>query len=98
MRTLSLQERAVIERRAISLAQTTVKEVKYRVNAGKTPMAELYRAEAELAKQKLVLVDLNHELESSIRQLAAQWGKITPDFNSVSGSLTVQPSVISFHA
>ncbi|PCJ46278.1 MAG: transporter [Gammaproteobacteria bacterium] len=98
LKALSHQENTVIANRAISLAETTIKEVKNRVKVGKTPLAELYRAEAELAKRKLVLVDLKHELESSIRQLAAQWGETTPTFNSVSGSLTHQPTVTSFHA
>lgn len=95
---LSYQESAVIASRAIALAKSTVKEVNKRVKAGKTPLAELYRAEAELAKRKLVLVDINHELESSIRQLASQWGSTEPTFKSVSGTLINRPNVVSFHA
>ena len=84
LKTLALQESSIIVNRGIFLAKTTVKETKKRVKVGKTPIAELYLAEAELAKRKLVLVDLKHELESSIRQLAAQWGSTSPTFNSVS--------------
>jgi len=98
LKALSHQESAVIAYKAIVLAETTVQEIKLRIKVGKTPIAELYRAEAELAKRKLVLVDLKHELESSLRALAAQWGSTSPTFNSVSGSLMSQPSVISFQA
>lgn len=95
---LFYQESAVIARHAIALAQSTVKEVKHRVKIGKTPLAELYRAEAELAKRRLVLGDVEHELESSIRQLASQWGSTEPSFETVSGVLKNQPDVLSFDA
>ena len=93
---LSFQQQILIARRGITFAETTVAEVKKRVKVGKTPLAELYRAEAELAKRELLLVDKNHELESSIRRLAAQWGSTSPNFNAVSGSLSNQPQVVSF--
>ena len=93
---LSYQESEMIAKRGISLAKETVSEVKKRVNIGKTPLAELYRAEAELAKRQLVLVDLKHEMASSIRQLAAQWGSTQPGFRSVTGSLAKQPQIIPF--
>lgn len=97
IKALSYQERVVIAKRAITLAETTVKETKIRVNVGKTLSAELYRAEAELAKRRLVLIDLKHEIKSLHRQLAAQWGSTNPRFSSVSGSLTQLPSVIDFN-
>ena len=95
--TLSYQEKAMIASRAIKLAESTVKEVNKRIKVGKTPLAELYRAEAQLAKRRLVLEDINHELESSIRQLASQWGSTDPNFNSVSGELINHPNVMSFN-
>jgi len=95
---LSYQESAVIASRAIALAKSTVKEINNRVKIGKTPLAELYRAEAELAKRRLVLDDVKHELESSIRQLASQWGSTQPTFRSISGSLVDRPNVMSFHS
>jgi len=98
LKTLSLQESSVIASRAIALAKETVNEVNSRVKAGKTPSAELYRAEAELAKRELVLVDLKHKRESSIRQLAAQWGETSPTFKSVSGTFASRPEVVSFIA
>jgi len=96
--TLSYQERAIIAKRAITLAESTVKEVNNRIKVGKTPLAELYRAQAELAKRRLALDDVTHELESSIRELASQWGSSEPNFNSVSGKLISQPNVMNFNA
>ena len=96
IKVLAHQERIVIAERSITLAQTTVKEIKKRVKVGKTPLAELYRSEAELAKRELRLLDLKHDLISLHRQLAAQWGSTTPHFSSVSGSLTNLPQIIDF--
>lgn len=96
IQVLSHQERKVIAKLAITLAETTVKEIKKRVKVGKTLQAELYRAEAELAKRQLVLLDLKHEIKSLHRQLAAQWGSTHSHFSSVSGSLTQLPTVIDF--
>ena len=96
IQVLAYQERVIIAKRAIALAETTVKEIKRRVNVGKTLSAELYRAEAELAKRRLVLLDLKHEIKSLHRQLAAQWGSTNPRFSSVSGSLIQLPTVIDF--
>ena len=95
---LFYQQSAVIAHRAIALAQSTVREVKHRVKIGKTPLAELYRADAELAKRRLVLGDIEHELESSIRQLASQWGSTEPSFKTVLGTLNNRPDVLSFLA
>ncbi len=96
IKTLSFQEQVAIAKRAVTLAEITVKEIKTRVNIGKTLQAELYRAEAELAKRQLVLLNLTHKIKSLHRQLAAQWGSTQPRFSSVSGSLTKLPSVIDF--
>lgn len=98
LQALSFQQHQVIAQRSIRLAETTVSEIKQRVKVGKTPLAELYRAEAELAQRRLVLVDLKHELEASLHQLAAQWGSVSPQFDSVSGELLTDPKVISLQA
>jgi len=87
LKALSQQARVAIAVRAINLAETTVKVIEARVKAGKTPVAELYRSQAELAKRNLVLTDLKHEFQSSRRLLAAQWGSTEPAFVSLSGSL-----------
>lgn len=98
LEALAYQDATIIANRAISLADATVQEITKRVEIGKTPLVELYRAEADLAKRKLILIDLKHELESSLRQIAAQWGSTEPTFISVVGSLNHQPNIISFQA
>ena len=72
---LSNQARLVSTSEAVQLAQETVQAVRKRVLAGKSPQAELARAQAELARMKLEHEDIQHELLSGYRRLAAQWGR-----------------------
>lgn len=93
---LSAQTRRVNAMEAVRLAQETVKAVQERVTAGKSPQAELSRAQAELARMKLEQEDIEHELTSARRRLAAQWGESEPQFTRVNGDLMVLPDVASF--
>ncbi len=95
---LSHQERILIADRAFILSQTTASEIKKRVGAGKAPEAELLRAEADIAKRRLVLIDLKYAQRSAFHQLAAQWGSTEPDFQTVSGALSSLPEIITFKA
>jgi cobalt-zinc-cadmium efflux system outer membrane protein len=81
---------------AVQLAQETVKAVKKRVQAGKSPQAELARAQAELARFELNQEDFEHELLSDSRRLAAQWGETEPGFKRVNGDILSLPSTESF--
>ena len=76
---------------AVVLAENTVVAVKRRVEAGKAPSLELIRAEAELATAQLARGDVAHELSSSYRRLAAQWGETEPAFSRVAGDLLALP-------
>jgi cobalt-zinc-cadmium efflux system outer membrane protein len=76
---------------AVVLAEDTVVAVKRRVEAGKAPSLELIRAEAELATARLARGDVAHELSSSYRRLAAQWGETEPAFTRVDGDLLSLP-------
>ena len=93
---LSYQAQMVNASEAIQLAQDTVKAVKKRVQAGKSPQAESARAHAELARMKLDQEDLEHELLSANRRLAAQWGETEPGFKHVNGDLLSLPATDSF--
>jgi len=93
---LSYQAQMVNASEAVQLAQDTVKAVKKRVQAGKSPQAELARAQAELARMKLDQEDLEHELLSASRRLAAQWGETEPGFKHVNGDLLSLPATDSF--
>lgn len=78
--TLALQERLILTDKAVQLAEQTTASVKKRVEAGRTPTADLARAEAELARIRLDREDLEHERRTSQRYLAAQWGETQPNF------------------
>lgn len=82
--------------KTVTLAEDTVLAVKKRVLAGKTPGAELARARAEFYRRQLGHEDIEHELKSSIRLLAAQWGETQPDFNQVEGNIFKLPTILPF--
>ncbi len=91
----SLASQARLERaeEAIALARRTVAAVTRRVRAGKAPTAELARAEAELATDRLTRDDVLHELSAAYHRLAAQWGETEPGFSRVEGDLLALPGV-----
>jgi len=96
----SLASQARLERAeaAISLAEQTVDAVARRVQTGKAPTAELIRAEAELAMDRLSRDDVTHELAVAYHKLAAQWGETEPRFLRVEGDLMILPRVKSYAA
>lgn len=94
--SLANQERLVQTQEAVTLAEKTVEVVKVRVTAGRTPDADLARAEAELARVRLAREDVEHELETSNYRLSAQWGEFEPDFSKLIGDITRLPVPASF--
>lgn len=93
---LSNQARMVNAMEAVQLAHETVNAVRKRVTAGKSPQAELARAQAELARMELKREDIEHESVSANRRLAAQWGETEPRFTRVNGDLLTLPNPESF--
>ena len=93
---LSNQAQMVNAGEAVQLAQETVRAVRKRVQAGKSPQAELARAHAELARMKLNQEDFEHEWLSASRRLAAQWGETEPGFRRVNGEILTLPVTDSF--
>ncbi len=94
--SLAYQAREVNADNTVQLAKETISSVRKRVKAGKTPEAELSRAQAELARRKLEREDIEHELLSANRRLAAQWGETTLTFARVEGDITRLLQVASF--
>ncbi len=96
----SLASQARLERAeaAIALGERTVAAVTRRVRAGKAPTAELARAEAELATDRLTRDDVTHELSAAYHRLAAQWGETEPGFSRVEGDLLALPAIDSYAA
>lgn len=94
--SLALQERLIQTEHAVTLADETAAVVRQRVEAGRTPDADLARAEAELARIRLDREDLEHTLLVSNRRLAAQWGVTQPGFTRVTGNIFDLPTPIAF--
>ncbi len=86
--------RAATASEAARLAEETVSAVRRRVEAGRTPQADLARAEAELAFAKLAQEDIEHELVIARHRLAAQWGETKPKFTFLRGDPFVLPGAI----
>ncbi len=95
---LANQARLINADKTLDLANETVIAVNKRVTAGKAPEAELARAKAELARKRLDREDLEHEISSALRLLAAQWGKTVPEFTEVEGDIFSAASSLSFEA
>jgi cobalt-zinc-cadmium efflux system outer membrane protein len=93
---LALQEQVHIVDEAVLLAENTVAAVQKRVQAGRTAKADLARAEVDLARLRLEREDIAHQVQTSIRRLAAQWGDTDPIFASVQGSLADLPQPVEF--
>jgi len=96
LESLANQAQLVQTQDAVALAQATVKAVGERVHAGRSPDADLARAEAQLARTQLAREDVEHELATSNHRLAAQWGEAQPDFSKVSGDLHQVPVIEDF--
>ncbi|MDA0824497.1 MAG: TolC family protein [Proteobacteria bacterium] len=95
---LAVQAQITTANEAVNLAQDTILAVAKRVNAGRTPPADLARAEAELAAAQLIREDLDHELSAGRHRLAAQWGQVAPEFVTVQGKPLMLPETESFGA
>lgn len=96
LENLEYQERLRLSHEATALAEQTVATVRQLASAGRTPTADLARAEAELARVRLVAEDIHHELKTARRWLAAQWGEPHADFSKVLGDPHQLPSPSSF--
>jgi cobalt-zinc-cadmium efflux system outer membrane protein len=96
LESLANQTQLVQTQDAVTLAEATVNAVGERVRAGRTPDAELARAEAQLARTQLAREDVEHELKTSNHRLAAQWGERQPDFLKFSGDLHKVPEIEDF--
>lgn len=94
--TLANQADADLADEAVNLSEKTVAVVRQRVQAGRTAKADLARAEVDLLRLKLEREGLEHELQTSIRSLASQWGETRPTFTSVRGNLADLPEPDSF--
>ena len=93
---MAYQARAVTADEAVNLAGRTVAAVQQRVEAGRSPEADLARSRAELAFTVLVQDDIGHELRTARHRLAAQWGATQPDFQGAQGDPYQLPATLPF--
>ena len=92
------QEQIALTRTATELALQTVAVVEQRVKAAKSPEAELARARILLARARVEQEHAEHELLTSRRKLAAQWGENRADFGAVTADLYALPKPLAFAA
>lgn len=94
--SLARQTHLANSNRALKMSQQIARAIKKRVSAGKTTEAELARAQVDVMRRELDLEDVDHELSSTYRLLAAQWGEPQFEYTQVEGDLFSMPQVLSF--
>jgi cobalt-zinc-cadmium efflux system outer membrane protein len=90
------QERLIIARDAMALADHTLNVVERRFNAGRTPAAERSRAIIEAARIEIELEHAEHQLLVSRLKLAAAWGDTQPAFSRAEGDVFTLNRVADF--
>ena len=93
---LNSQERVLLAREGVSLAEATLTEVNKRVNAAIAPSADKGRAEAALEEALLTLMAEQRQLKTQQMALANMWGSYQPTFERVSSSLYTIGEAIPF--
>lgn len=96
--SLGMQERLQLVETAVAAARATAAAVAKRVSAGRSPAADLARAEAEQAHIELQREDFEHMLSTAERRLAAQWGAREVDFMQVQGDVSTLPVLEPYDA
>jgi len=87
------QERWVLIKESLALAEEFVQAVSARVRAGKSAPMEEDKAQILLAQQKIAMDSALRDLQVARVQLAAMWGSQTPTFEHASGDLQSVPSL-----
>jgi outer membrane protein, heavy metal efflux system len=93
---LALQERYVLAEESEALAKETTATVKSRVDAGAAPDAELLRALAMGSQARLVVSQIERELEVAKVALASFWGERRASISATKGDLFNFGSSIEF--
>lgn len=91
LRLLVQKQQFKLAKMALEQAKLAFAEVEKRVSAGNANVVDQLRAKANVAQKELTVEDLNHEIEASRAELAAQWQG--NDNFTVSGRLHDIPSV-----
>jgi len=92
------QEQINSSRGALQLAERTEKAIAARVQAARTPQAELSRARIATTRARIELRQTQSVLEGARRNLAAMWGGMDARFENVRADLYALPPLESFEA
>ena len=95
---LAAQERLILAKEAVLLAEETLTEVEKRSQAGVAPKAEIKRALAALGNARLTTSSEQQQLDYAKVALAMMWNEATPSFSRVEGSLYQFSTDIEFTA
>lgn len=90
------QQRLAHAHERVAQAERTRREVASWVAAARNPESDLSAAEIAVAEAELEREHAEHELASARMTLAASWGALTPDFETVVGDLQPLPEVAPF--
>ena len=90
------QQRLQYAQQRVKQAERTQREVATWVAAARNPESDLRAAEIAVAEAELEFEHAEHELASAKVTLAASWGVLTPDFDTVYGDLNSLPEVETF--
>lgn len=93
---VSQQEEHRLTHLAVEFAEKTADAVKRRVEAAKSPEAELDRSAVALERARIADAHAEHELLAARYDLAASWGAAEPDFTEVAADLYLLPTVADY--
>lgn len=94
--TLSLEQDADALETSVDQRRETATAAARRVRSGASPESVRLAAEAALARAELDLARTRDLARAARRRLSLLWGADVPDFDTVSGDLTVLPDTPSF--
>lgn len=87
LRALTLQHRIALIEETRQIREQTLQSVVRRVDAGRSPTAERYRANIALERSALQLQRLRKDRDIARLQLAGMWGDSTAAFGKLTGAL-----------
>lgn len=96
VRLVGLQQQVGLARDELELVRSNRESVRRRVAAGRSPDAELARADIAVDRAELALAQARSELDSARVELAAQWAATRPDFTRAEADLFRLPGVGAF--
>lgn len=95
---VAAQEQVISSRGAVHLAERTEKAIAARVQAARTPQAELSRARIATTRARIEVRQAQSVLEGARRNLAALWGGTEARFEKARADLYTLPPLESFES